>query len=60
MYKIIVTDDFINLLKDLPIRYLSLITKSFIYIGLEEDDSIQCNNNFIDDLLEQIRNQELE
>lgn len=59
MYKIIATEDFINLLKDLPLRYLHLITDSFIYIGKEESCDVN-GKGFLQDLLEQMKNQELE
>ena len=61
MYRIIATQDFMDLLEELPIKYLSILTSSFVKIekcgevNLEDE-----NNNFINDLLEQIRNGELE
>lgn len=57
MYEVIVTDDFVNLIKDIPVKNMNLITKSFMSIKKIEDVK---DNTFITDLLEQIKNQELE
>lgn len=61
MYKIIATQDFIDMLKDLPIRHLSVLTKSFISIEKMNDEDINLQDqSFMEDLLSQLRNQELE
>lgn len=60
MYQIVVTDDFINLMKEIPIKYLAILTKSFLSINKIELEISNNNNDFISDLLEQIKNQELE
>lgn len=58
MYKIIATDDFINVMKDVSINYLSVLSSSFISISKIED--VKSDGTFISDLLEQIKNQEVE
>lgn len=61
MYTIITTEDFIALLEEIPIKYLLLLTASFMSIektDINENDIPE--NTFLDDLLEQMRNQELE
>ena len=64
MYRIIATEDFISLLKDLPIKYIALLTNSFVSIEEikeEKEETLAFEENaFIIDLLTQIRNQELE
>lgn len=61
MYRIIATQDFMNLLEELPIKYLSILTSSFVKIEKCEEVNLEDeNNSFINDLLEQIRNGELE
>ena len=61
MYWIIATQDFMDLLEELPIKYLSILTSSFVKIEKCEEVNLEDeNNNFINDLLEQIRNGELE
>ena len=61
MYRIIATQDFMDLLEELPIKYLSILTSSFVKIEKCEEVNLEDeNNNFINDLLEQIRNGELE
>ena len=61
MYRIIATQDFMSLLEELPIKYLSVLTNSFIRVEKCEEISFENEyNSFINDLLEQIRNVELE
>lgn len=61
MYRIIATQDFMDLLEEIPIRYLSLLTSSFISIEkCDENTHSEEGNTFIDDLLSQLRNGELE
>jgi hypothetical protein len=60
MYQVIVTDDFINLMKELPIKYLAILTKSFLSVNKVEENIPVENIEFIVDLLEQIKNQEIE
>lgn len=63
MYKIIATQEFIDMLKELSIRHLSAITKSFVSIEKcepEEEQKISFSGSFMEDLMEQLRNQELE
>lgn len=61
MYRIVATQDFMDLLEELPIKYLSILTSSFVKIEKCEEVNLEDkNNNFINDLLEQIRNGELE
>lgn len=62
MYRIIATQDFIDLLGEIPIKYLAILINSFISID-ECDVSVEnesTDNTFMEDLLSQLRNQELE
>lgn len=58
MFKVIVKDEFVDLLMDLPIKYLGIITDSFLSIS--QVDEIDEDVDFIKDLMEQMKNQELE
>ena len=59
MYEIIATRDFVDLLKKLPFEYVHILTKSFVSLKeIRNDDG--TNNTFLSDLLEQIKNQEVE
>lgn len=59
MYEIIATEDFINAMKELPLKYLAFLNQSFIRVRKLEDKTIE-NDNFMNDLMDQMRNQELE
>ncbi len=58
MYEIIATEDFINLLEKLPLKYTHVLTQSFI--SIKKLKKIEVDNTFLCDLLEQIRNHEME
>lgn len=62
MYIIFATQDFIDMLEELPMKYLPILVSSFI--GIEkipkEKPVSPKDNTFLEDLLSQIRNQELE
>lgn len=61
MYRIIATQDFMDLLEEIPIRYLALLTSSFISIEkCNENTHSEEEDTFIYDLLSQLRNGELE
>lgn len=61
MYRVIANDDFVQVLGDMPVRHLSVLSKSFVSIEKCEDNSLHNEeNSFIVDLLEQLRNTELE
>ena len=61
MYKVIVTEDFINMIKELPLRHINVLTKPFVSIEKINNENVALENNaFMIDLLEQIKNQELE
>ena len=61
MYRIIATQDFMDLLEELPIKYLAVLTNSFVKIEKCEEVNLENeNNSFINDVLEPIRNGELE
>lgn len=60
MLKIIATDDFINFLEEIPIKHLSLLDNLFMSIEKVSEDEVSKNDKCIKDLLEQLRNQELE
>lgn len=61
MYKITANDDFVQVLGDIPVRHLSVLSKSFIGIQKCEENTLNNeSNSFIVDLLEQLKNNELE
>lgn len=61
MYQIIATDDFIDIIKDLSLRHINVLTNSFVSVKKVDDVLIEKGNyTFMNDLLEQIKNQELE
>ena len=61
MYRIIATQDFMDLLEELPIKYLAVLTSSFVKVEKCEEFNLEGDSNsFINDLLEQIKNGELE
>lgn len=61
MYQIIATDDFVEVIKDLPLRHINVLTNSFISFKKINDEEIQSSKHgFLHDLLEQIKNQEIE
>lgn len=63
MYQVIVTEDFINMLYEIPLRHLSVLARSFISIkkiDAKEENVALHNDVSILEMLEQIRNQELE
>lgn len=61
MYKIIATDDFVNLLSHASIKHLPVLNNSFLSIEKIPEKEIALHDNaFMIDLLSQIRNQELE
>jgi hypothetical protein len=59
MYEIIATKDFIDVLKKLSLEYANVLTHSFI--SIREIPHVRViKNTFMEDLLEQIKNQEVE
>ena len=64
MYNITATQDFMDLLGELPVKYLAILSASFVKIEKVQEpniNTIKCEENtFIEDLLAQIRNGELE
>lgn len=62
MYRITATQDFVDMLQELPIKYVAILTSSFIKVEKIEDeqDSTEVENTFMQDLLSQINHQELE
>lgn len=61
MYEIIATDDFIDVISDLSLRHIHVLTNSFISVKKIENKQIEKDkSSFLDDLLEQIKNQERE
>lgn len=62
MYQLVVTNDFIDILKDLPLKYISVLSSSFVSIKkLPDENSLETDRYaFLNDLLSQIKNQELE
>lgn len=59
MYEIIATEEFVNMLKEVPLKYVAFLNRSFIRVRKIEDTNI-TTDCFMKDLIEQIRNQELE
>lgn len=62
MYQLIITEDFVNILRDLPLKYLSVLLNSFVSITkIDDEEALKLkDHNFLLDLLDQIKNQELE
>lgn len=62
MYEIIATKDFIDVIKDLPLKHISVLSKSFVSIKeIKDANTLKAKEfNFMNDLLEQIKNQEME
>lgn len=61
MYLIKATDDFIETISGLPLKTLHALTFSFISVKKIESDLFEDDkSSFLDDLLEQIKNQEKE
>ena len=59
MYEIIATEEFVNMLKEVPLKYVAFLNRSFIRVRKIEDTNI-TTDGFMEDLMEQIRNKELE
>lgn len=61
-YQIIATKDFIDVMKDIPLKYISIFCNSFISIRkLSDENSLNTEEyNFLSDLLEQMKNHEIE
>lgn len=63
MYEIIATDEFVNVICELPLKYIGVLTNSFTSIKkLNEKDYEMSGDKslFMLDLLEQMRNQEID
>lgn len=61
MYIIKATDNFIKTISDLPLKILHELTLTFISVKKVENDLFADDKStFLDDLLEQIKNQEKE
>lgn len=61
MYEIIATDDFINTVMELSLKHMHVLTNSFISVRKIPNQEIEKNkSSFLQDLLDQIKNQELE
>lgn len=61
MYRVLASDDFVQVLGDMPVKHLSVLSKSFMSIEKCEENTLNNeSNSFIVDLLEQLRNNELE
>ena len=63
MYQVIVPEHFINMLYEIPLRHLPVLARSFISIkkiDVKEENAALHNDVSILEMLEQIRNQELE
>lgn len=61
MYQIIATEDFIDAVKIIPLKYISILLHSFISIEeMQKEFENNRKDTFMLDLLEQIKNQEIE
>ena len=60
MYKIIATDDFMEVIKELSLKHINVLTNSFLSVERIDDKNKDCESSFISDLIEQVKNQELE
>lgn len=61
MYQIIATDDFVSLMKEIPLKYIGVLSSSFISIKKLTQDTLNLEeHSFMNDLLSQIKNQEVE
>lgn len=61
MYLIKATDDFISAMSNLPLKVLHELTLSFISVKKIESELFEDDkSSFLNDLLEQIKNQEKE
>lgn len=61
LYEIIATDDFIDIIKDLSLKHIGVLTSSFMSVKKIDNEQIEKDkHSFMGDLLEQIKNQELE
>ena len=60
MYEIIVKEDFVDLISELPLKYIAFLNASFVRVRKIENDKTIENDNFLDDLIRQIRDKELE
>ena len=59
MYRIIATDDFVDVIRDLSLKHLNVLTNSFI--SIERIENVKnLKQDFLEDLMEQMHNQELE
>lgn len=57
MLRIIVTDDFIDIIRDLSLKHIGILSKSFISVERIKEYKTP---EYIEDLMEQMKNQELE
>ena len=62
MYQIIASDDFVSLIKDLPLKHIDVLSKSFVSIKKIQNDNLLKTEeyDFMSDLLDQIKNQEID
>ena len=49
MYQIIATENFIDIIREIPLRNVSVLTQSFLSIK-KLDDNTECENTLIVDL----------
>lgn len=49
MYEIIATENFIDIIREIPLRNVSVLTQSFLSIKKLDDDT-ECENTLIADL----------
>lgn len=49
MYEIIATENFIDIIREIPLRNVSVLIQSFLSIK-KLDDNTECENTFIADL----------
>jgi len=61
LYQIIATKDFVDVMKEIPLKYMGILCNSFVSMKKISDNSLKSGQyEFLNDLLSQIRNQEME
>lgn len=59
-YQIIATSDFVDLVKEIPLKYMGVLCSSFVSMQKFDGCMASQEGSFLNDLLSQVRNQELE
>lgn len=56
MYQLVVTENFINIIKSVPLRHISAMLRSVVSVKKLEGEKVECDvdNTFVSELLNQI------